>query len=128
MNVSAFRNNQPTRRRCVAHPQRCRHFHRAKPCDRLIVLHRSTVRNVQFQGVLRRVSFGLWPGALVESWSKIARVEINTVLGGCPRISVYFVLPCAPLTIYEQFQSNANAASVPGTEAATSRDAFVFSS
>ena len=44
---------------------------------------------------MRRVSFGLWPGALVKSWSKIARGEINIVLGGCPRISVYFVLPCA---------------------------------
>src|SRR6478735_6506241 len=54
---------------------------------------------------MRRVSFGLWPGALAASWSKIARVEINTVFRPCPRRSVYFVLPCPPLTTY---MSNSN--------------------
>src|ERR1700741_4752077 len=85
MNVAAFRSSQPTLRRCVAHRLRCRRFRKEEFFDHSSRRHRSFDPIARLRGLTTLVSFGLWPGVPVETWSEIPRVELTIVLHGFTR-------------------------------------------
>src|SRR5688572_12455070 len=120
---AAFHNNRPTPRRYVARQQRCRRCRRAESSDQRRARRRSSGPNARYPAIKSRVTSGRFLNVPEENWSEVnlsRAVEITTF--------ARFGVNLWRSQKYEPSKSNADAASVPGTEAATSRHFTVLSS